>query len=333
MTSIASVSLYSGANGSFGDTANNRYSYNLATVNANVAAGEVFKINGANLQAGENLTFDGSAESDGSFLVYGGLGTDMLTGGQLGDSFVFAQDGRFGSGDTVDGGAGYDVVYLRGDYSFDFNDAGYSTALVNVESIGLLSATESLYASGGDGEFDYAITWNDDLLAAGGNFTVNGSRLTANESLRFDGSTETDGNLRLFGGGGNDVLRGGVGSDLILGNTGADTLSGGGGNDVFRYQSAADSTASARDSIQDFLVGDIIDLSRIDAKAGVDGNDAFRFIGSDAFTSTAGELRAVKGTGLIWTVSGDTDGDGVADFEVVVVVADNHTVTGSDFML
>jgi Ca2+-binding RTX toxin-like protein len=333
MTSIASVSLYSGANGSFGDTANNRYSYNLATVNANVAAGEVFKINGANLQAGENLTFDGSAESDGSFLVYGGLGTDMLTGGQLGDSFVFAQDGRFGSGDTVDGGAGYDVVYLRGDYSFDFNDAGYSTALVNVESIGLLSATESLYASGGDGEFDYAITWNDDLLAAGGNFTVNGSRLTANESLRFDGSTETDGNLRLFGGGGNDVLRGGVGSDLILGNTGADTLSGGGGNDVFRYQSAADSTASARDSIQDFLLGDIIDLSRIDAKAGVDGNDAFRFIGSDAFTSTAGELRAVKGTGLIWTVSGDTDGDGVADFEVVVVVADNHTVTGSDFML
>jgi Ca2+-binding RTX toxin-like protein len=334
IANIESISLYSGANAVFGDTANNRYSYNLTTVDATVAANAVLRVNGANLLAGENLTFNGGAETDGSFLIYGGLGVDTLTGGAKGDNFVFAHDGRFGAGDVVTGGAGYDVVYLRGDYTIDFNTAGFAGSLNGVESIGLLSATSTLYAGGGDGEFDYTITWNDAMLATGATMVVNGSRLTANESMAFDGSQETGGNFRLFGGAGGDVLRGGAGNDLIFGNLGADTLAGGAGGDIFRYVSALDSTVEGRDAIQDFSSDDLIDLTGVDAIAGTAANDAFSFIGSNAFTGQAGQLRAVQTSGPIWTVSGDTNGDGNADFEFLVVVTNqNQPLTDADFAL
>jgi hypothetical protein len=39
-------------------------------------------VNASTLQAGENLTFDGSAETNGSFFIYGGKGVDTLTGGR-----------------------------------------------------------------------------------------------------------------------------------------------------------------------------------------------------------------------------------------------------------
>ncbi len=50
-------------------------------------------------------------------------------------------------------------------------------------------------------------------------------------------------------------------------------MTGGGGNDVFRYQPATGSTTAGRDSIQDFSLGDLIDLSRIDANIGTAGDE------------------------------------------------------------
>jgi Ca2+-binding RTX toxin-like protein len=140
-------------------------------------------------------------------------------------------------------------------------------------------------------EFDYSITWDDDLLAAGQTMTINGSTLGSEESLAFNGSDETDGNFRLFGGAGNDVLTGGSGADLIFGGLRGDTLTGGAGNDIFRYDKVAESNSTERDGIQDFNAGDLIDLSRIDANTLVEGNQAFSFIGNAAFSGTAGELR------------------------------------------
>ena len=83
-------------------------------------------INGAALLAGEDFTFDGSAETDAKFVVYGGRGTDDLTGGDGNDIFFFAEGGRFAAGDTVDGGGGYDGLFLRGNYTIDFTQAGYA---------------------------------------------------------------------------------------------------------------------------------------------------------------------------------------------------------------
>lgn len=332
---LGSVSLASAANASYGGQSGGLNTYNLVATDGNVAAGEVLKINATNLQAGENVTFDGSAESDGSFWMYGGLGTDTFTGGAKGDLFIFGAGGRFGAGDRIEGGAGYDVVYLRGDYSVDLNGSGFSAStLRTVESIGLLSASDTTYGRGGDGEFDYSITWNDALLVAGQTMTINGSRLGEQETMTFIGSSELEGAFRLFGGSGADDLRGGAGNDLINGGAGGDGLRGGDGNDTFRYQSIADSLASGdRDGIFDFTIGDLIDLRRIDADVHSDGDQAFTFI-VGAFSGRAGELRATQlGESTIWTVEADVDGNGVADFALIVTTSDGHPLTVADFVI
>jgi Ca2+-binding RTX toxin-like protein len=56
----------------------------------------------------------------------------------------------------------------------------------------------------------------------------------------FNGSAETNGNFRLFGGAGADILTGGAGNDLIRTNAGNDQLNGGAGNDTLRGGLGAD---------------------------------------------------------------------------------------------
>jgi Ca2+-binding RTX toxin-like protein len=121
VTEIEALTILGGNNTSFGEPGTNRYDYVLTTNNANFAAGVQAKINGAALLAGEDFTFNGSAETDASFVVYGGKGVDTLTGGFGNDVFIYAED-RFAPGDTVNGGpGGYDGIFLRGNYTIDFN--------------------------------------------------------------------------------------------------------------------------------------------------------------------------------------------------------------------
>jgi predicted extracellular nuclease len=335
VTEIESITMLAGNNTAFGNPGTNLYDYDLTIDDANFGAGVQARINGAALLAGEDLTFDGSAESDAKFLIYGGRGTDHLTGGDGDDVFFFAEGGRFAAGDRVVGGDGYDGLFLRGNYTIDFTQAGFAGAFLDMENLTVSSATDERYARGGGTEFDYSITWDNDLLGAGHTTTINAGLLTSEESLAFNGSDESDGNFRLFGGGGNDVLTGGAGADLIVGGRRGDTLTGGAGNDVFRYDSVADSNSTERDGIQDFNSGDLIDLSRIDANTLVAGNQAFNFIGSAAFGGNAGELRFenISLGGPIWLVQGDTDGNGVSDFEVVLVISPPDPITSGDFIL
>jgi hypothetical protein len=116
-----------------------------------------------------------------------------------------------------------------------------------------------------------------------------------------------------------DTIDGRGGNDSITGGLGADTLRGGGGADVFVYNSTADSRVGATDVITDFRRGqsDKISLDLIDANANVDGNQSFNFIRSAAFSGTAGELRFEQVDGNTF-VSGDVNGDGVADFSIQV---------------
>ncbi|HEY0012291.1 MAG TPA: M10 family metallopeptidase C-terminal domain-containing protein [Allosphingosinicella sp.] len=338
IANIESISLISGTSTQYGQAGTSLYSYDLTLVDDNVAAGALMKINGFNLQAGENFTLDASAESDVPLQVYAGFGVDTFTGGQQGDAFIFGHDGRFGAGDSVNGGGGYDVVYLRGDYAIDFNAAGFQNALTNVESIAILTSANNEFAGGGDGDFDYTITWADSLLAAGATFTVNASRLQAHETFVFDGSQETNGVLRVFAGASADTLTGGGGADQLHGGGGADVLRGGGGADLFRYSATSDSTSTDKDRIEMFVSGeDKIDLIRVDAKpATEEDNEAFAFIGANAFSAAGpnapGELRAFHVSGDLWQVEGDVNGDGVADLVIEVHVA-GQPLTAGDFLL
>lgn len=126
----------------------------------------------------------------------------------------------------------------------------------------------------------------------------------------------------LAGGPGNDVLDGGTGDDVLDGGAGRDTMSGGPGADRFVFSTTADSRPGApRDTISDFSLAhnDSIDLSLIQAiTAGANkhlhltGN-----AGANGFSGTPGEVHWwINGSRTL--VQADVEGDGAADFEIVL---------------
>jgi Ca2+-binding RTX toxin-like protein len=330
VTNIELISILAGSNTSFGESGAGRYDYVLTTHDANFSGAIQVRINGSALLEGEDFTFDGSAELDSRFVVYGGRGKDSLTGSQNADIFFFAEE-RFSTGDTVNGGAGYDGMFLRGNYTIDFNAPGYTGLFTNIENLTLTSATDERYARGGGTEFDYNLVLSNAIVKPGETLTVSGALLMASETMMVDAGAETDGFLSLFGGKASDTLKGGALADLIHGNLGADQLTGNGGADTFRYQGVGESTASSLDHILDFEAGvDKIDLSRMDADTNSAGNQAFSWIGSNAFSGSAGQLRAYQ-DGASWFVEGDTNGDGVADLVIQLTVT-GGPLTQGDFL-
>ncbi|MEZ5828543.1 MAG: hypothetical protein R3D01_09310 [Hyphomicrobiales bacterium] len=73
----------------------------------------------------------------------------------------------------------------------------------------------------------------------------------------------------------------------------------------------------------------MIDLRGIDAKKGISGNQKFKFIGTHDFHDVKGELRC-KELGSMVIVQGDVNGDGKADFEILVMAA---SLAKGDFVL
>lgn len=205
---------------------------------------------------------------------------ETVTGTSLNDTFQVANPATI---ILENPGGGYDTVR---------SSASYALA-ENIEKLALVG-TVALNGTGNGGD--------NQLFGNSAANTLSG--LAGMDHLYGDA-----GNDILLGGAGNDRLYGGDGADTLAGGSGADRLEGGGGADTFRF-GAAESTDAARDSIVDFLgaSGDRIDLSQIDAKTSAIGDQAFAFIGSAAFTG-AGQLRYSGGV-----LSGDTDGDKIADF-------------------
>ena len=283
------------------------------------------------MQAGEALAFDGSAESDGAFRIFAGQGVDTLIGGAGNDGFFFA-GGALTAADRINGGGGVDTVALRGDYG----GAGGSrltladATLTQIEVLSLLSSHNAAYGGEIRAEgFTYDLAMANGNVAAGRSLDINANSLGADESLAFDGSAELDGSFRIFGGAGNDVALGGAQADRLYGGLGADRLDGGAGTDLYIYRSVLESRAGSADSLN-FVTGDRIDLSFIDADPASQANDAFAFIGEAAFSGTAGELRVV-GSGSAWTIEADQDGDGLAD--LIIEVASPQPLIASDFLL
>ena len=146
-----------------------------------------------------------------------------------------------------------------------------------------------------------------------------------------DTFTGTAGNNVLAGGAGADKLFGGAGSDRLIGGAGKDLLTGGADDDVFVFNAVADSTTKASDTIADFQDGiDKIDLSAIDAITG-GTDDGFQFIGNAAFVKGAAGLLQVTTNALQTIVQGDVNGDGKADFKIILTGV--HDLHAGDFIL
>ncbi len=100
------------------------FSYNLTTNDGNVAAGDTLTIWAARLAASNTLVFNGSAETDGKFIVFGGAGNDTITGG-AGDDKIYG----LGGADTITGGGGADtfVYTLVNESTGNANGTAYDT--------------------------------------------------------------------------------------------------------------------------------------------------------------------------------------------------------------
>jgi Ca2+-binding RTX toxin-like protein len=145
------------------------------------------------------------------------------------------------------------------------------------------------------------------------------------------------GNNILSGGGGADTINGGIGNDMIVGGTGNDVMAGDAGNDTFVFNALNESGVGLgnNDLITDFegagvVGGDVIDLSAIDANAGVGGNQAFSFIGGATF-SGAGQLRVVQLGGDTFIQANTNANTGTIEFELRLT--GNHTLLPTDFVL
>ncbi|RZJ79662.1 MAG: hypothetical protein EON88_32775, partial [Brevundimonas sp.] len=85
----------------------------------------------------------------------------------------------------------------------------------------------------------------------------------------------------------------------------------------------------AQDRITDFGTDDILDFSRIDANSRLAGDQGFSLV--SAFTRSAGEMLLSFDVGSNrTTVSLDVNGDGVADFALLL---DGHTTTTAGWVL
>lgn len=172
------------------------------------------------------------------------------------------------------------------------------------------------------------------LFGAAGNDTLNGGN--ANDTLHGgDGNDNIRGgagNDQLFGENGNDVLRGnagndslsgGDGNDTLIGGAGKDTLDGGAGDDHYKFNFTSESPVGvgSRDVVQSFQfgglnTGDKIDVSDIDANASVVGDQAFTFIGTNAFTAP-GQVNVHDEQGNT-IVALNTDADPFAESQIEV---------------
>ncbi|MBX9698754.1 MAG: M10 family metallopeptidase C-terminal domain-containing protein [Acetobacteraceae bacterium] len=151
------------------------------------------------------------AGNNGNDNLIGEGGIDTLLGGNGNDTLVG------GAGDSVNGGAGADVLRLSG-----------APVIVNMAT--------GLHAGGAAGMSITGMeriegTADDDILVAGATgLTLDGR--DGDDSLH--GGTQRD---TLLGGEGADSLEGLAGSDILRGGQGADTVVGGSGRDIFVWRS------------------------------------------------------------------------------------------------
>jgi Ca2+-binding RTX toxin-like protein len=247
----------------------------------------------------QGAAFVNATDPDGADVTYALAGADanmfminMLTG-----ELRFKSAPDFEAPSDVGRNNGYEVQVTATDGSL----SSVQSLLISVTDL-----TEAAYIIG---------TAGNDIISA--SKTVAGQAFATAYGDRIEGRGGAD---MISGGGGNDIIDGGAGNDRLNGEAGADMLTGGLGADIFEFASIADSGPATTDRIIDFSrqQGDIISLANIDAKSSTVANDAFKFIGTKAFSKEAGQLRYHQFGGNSY-LSGDVNGDAIADFQIEIV--------------
>ena len=239
-----------------------------------------------------NITMDLNGVEKIAFSALGGA--DKVTVNDLSGTDVTVVDidlagaGSVGDGQidevTVNGTQSADTITL-----FTSSNSLFVAGIPAIVQVLHAESTDQVIIKGGDGA--------DTIFAAG----------AASPGLTLDGG---NGNDLLIGGFGNDVLMGGAGIDFMIGGFGPDTFSFSGAT----LASLDTGVGANRDVILDFS-GDIIDLHQIDANLNIAADQAFSFIGTNAFTA-AGQVRFFADGAGNTIVEGNVDNDLHADFQI-----------------
>ncbi len=188
----------------------------------------------------------------------------FLRGGE-GNDRLFA-DGN----DTVEGGAGRDVLYVDDDNGI--------TVDLGTTSIEVVRSGEGddlfTYSEGNDENLNVRAGGGDDVVHGGaGRYTIHGN---AGDDIILGGA----GRDYLRGGAGDDTVTGGAGDDRIFGEAGSDTLTGGEGSDRF----FCGSLLEGGDTITDFETGKdrfVFDEDAFGDAVDADGNIAFTVVDAE----------------------------------------------------
>ena len=265
--------------------------------------------NGVIVQAigiGNNISTGTLQQFDSDGVVQTNVSADELAEAILGNEIT-----NMPGSDTLDGGAGNDIIFgdvIRFDgiqgqgynalKAFIAGELGQSD-VTDAEIHNYISEHSNLFdkSSANDkGDIIRGGDGSDILFGQGGNDELYGG----------------NGNDMLFGGNGNDLLVGGNGNDLLVGSNGDDRLTGGQGVDTFSWKAGETGT----DHITDFeLNKDQLNLS--DLLLGEEHNSLeqyFEFSVADGNT----------------TISIDADLDGEFDQHIVLDGVDLFATYGSD---
>ena len=318
-----------------------------------------------------NDTLNGGSGNDvlkggsGSDTLIGGDGANRLAGGLGNDSYIVSS-----ATDRVVESAkeGHDTVYSSVDFTLSATvedliltgsaKSATGNAFANhiagngsANTIDGRGGADSMAGGGGDDIYivdnvgDAVLekanegldrVWSSVSFTLGAN--VESLTLTGTANLVGTGNSDANdlsgnsGNDVLNGREGNDTLQGNAGNDTLNGGAGADILTGGAGKDAFVFGSLAETSANGnvRETITDFSHAehDHIDLSKIDANGADAGEGAFKLMA--AFDGTHGAL-VVAAEGAKWLVTGDLNGDKIADFAILVTSA--SALVAADFVM
>jgi hypothetical protein len=260
---------------------------------------------------GESKTYadsDGDAvDADGlldlaNYGFIGGMGANGEHDGGLNHSEAIAVGGG-----TIRNYAGGTIFSVERGIQVDDSAEGSALAATTIVNAGIIQASGEAIKIVGD--------WADTLTNKGtiiGDIIMGGG----NDIVTLKAGSNIIGDIVL--GEGNDTFKGSSAAEIVYGGAGIDSLTGGGGADTFVFELGDSAkTKTKADAIFDFngKTGDTLDLSAIDANINKASDQAFKFIGDDAFHDKAGELRVLTERSDTY-IYGDTNGDGKADFAI-----------------
>ena len=266
----------------------------------------------------DTIVFSGT--SSGEFQLLGSGFADSIIGSDRDELFI-TEEGD----DTIDGGAGFDVLRYDREGVVDgisadleagtiegvWFDQAFADSVLNIEEIrGSDQGNDTILGDSVANKF-LGQAGNDSLAGRGGNDTLFGG----------------EGNDTLLGNEGEDSLEGGEGNDQVFGADGNDTILGGAGNDMLGGASGDDSLSGGND--RDTLFGG----DGNDTLGGGLGSDML-YGGNGADVIVAGEGRdTLYGDGGNDTLRGGTDTDiisGGAGNDLILASAGFNTLRGDE---